>query len=102
MNAQLRVVCERTHRLRKITGSVNETKSDHPRTNHGTHFPCIFRNGCERAINISSFPLCIHPYKNILAVLFVSPSKTALEKFYVYLCKNVQMSNNLDAPILNM
>ncbi len=42
----LRVVCERTHRFWKITGSVNETKSDHPGTNHGTHFPCIFRNGC--------------------------------------------------------
>ncbi len=42
----LRVVCERTHRFRKITGSVNEPKSDHPGTNHGTHFPCIFRNGC--------------------------------------------------------
>ncbi len=26
----LRVVCERTHRFRKITGSVNEPKSDHP------------------------------------------------------------------------
>ncbi len=38
----LRVVCERTHRFRKITGSVNEPKLDH----HGTHFPCIFRNGC--------------------------------------------------------
>ncbi len=42
----LRVVCERTHRFRKITGSVNEPKSDHPGTNHGTHFPCIFQNGC--------------------------------------------------------
>ncbi len=42
----LRVVCERTHRFRKITGSVNEPKSDHPGTNHWTHFPCIFRNGC--------------------------------------------------------
>ncbi len=30
----------------KVTGSVNEPKSDHPGTNHGTHFPCIFRNGC--------------------------------------------------------
>ncbi len=38
----LRVVCERTHRFRKINGSVNEPKSDH----HGTYFPCIFRNGC--------------------------------------------------------
>ncbi len=38
--------CECTHRFRKITGSVNEPKSDHPGTNHGTHFPCIFRNGC--------------------------------------------------------
>ncbi len=27
----LRVVCERTHRFQKITGSVNEPKSDHPR-----------------------------------------------------------------------
>ncbi len=42
----LRVVCERTHRFRKITGSVNEPKSDHPGSNHGTHFPCIFQNGC--------------------------------------------------------
>ncbi len=42
----LRVVCECTHRFRKITGSVNEPKSDHPGTNHGTHFTCIFRNGC--------------------------------------------------------
>ncbi len=44
----LRVVCERRsdHRFRKITGSVNEPKSDHPGTNHRTHFPCIFRNGC--------------------------------------------------------
>ncbi len=42
----LRVVCECTHRFRKITGSVNEPKSDHHGTNHGTHFPCIFRNGC--------------------------------------------------------
>ncbi len=41
----LRVVCERMHRFRKITDSVNEPKSDHPGTNHGTHFPCIFRNG---------------------------------------------------------
>ncbi len=45
-HVSLRVVCERTHRFWKITGSVNETKSDHPGTNHGTHFPCIFRNGC--------------------------------------------------------
>ncbi len=45
-HVSLRVVCERTHRFRKITGSVNEPKSDHPGTNHGTHFPCIFRNGC--------------------------------------------------------
>ncbi len=35
----LQVVCEHTHRFRKITGSVNEPKSDHPGTNHGTHFP---------------------------------------------------------------
>ncbi len=42
----LRVVCECTHRFRKTTGSVNEPKSDHPGTNHGPHFPCIFQNGC--------------------------------------------------------
>ncbi len=42
----LRVVCERTHRFRKITGSVNEPKSDHPGTNHGKNFLGIFRNGC--------------------------------------------------------
>ncbi len=42
----LRVACECTHRFWKITGSVNEPKSDHPGTNHGTHFPCILRNGC--------------------------------------------------------
>ncbi len=41
----LRVVCE-SHRLRKITGSENEPKSEHPGTNHGTHFLCILRNGC--------------------------------------------------------
>ncbi len=41
----LRVVCERTHRFRKITGSVNEPKSDH----HGTHFSVYFPGWlCER------------------------------------------------------
>ncbi len=43
----LRVVCERTHRFWKITGSVNEPKSDHPGTNHGTHFPEWL---CERGL----------------------------------------------------
>ncbi len=42
----LRVVCECTHRFRKITGSVNEPKSDHPGMIPGTHYPCIFRNLC--------------------------------------------------------
>ncbi len=42
----LRVVCERTHRLRKITGSVNEPKSNDPGMIPGTHYPCIFRNLC--------------------------------------------------------
>ncbi len=56
-HVSLRVVCERTHRFRKITGSVNEPKSDHPGTSHGTHFPCIFQNGCvkeaqDSAINV--------------------------------------------------
>ncbi len=47
----LRVVCERTHRFRKITGSVNEPKSDHPGTNHGTHFPCKYPEWlCERGL----------------------------------------------------
>ncbi len=93
VNAQLRVVCERTHRLRKITGSVNETKSDHPRTNHGTHFPCIFRNGCERAINISSFPLCIHPYKNIFSCIICVPFKNCSWEIlciFMQKCSNVK------------
>ncbi len=42
----LRVVCERTHRFRKITGSVNEPKSNDPGMIPGTHYPCIFRNLC--------------------------------------------------------
>ncbi len=45
-HVSLRVVCERTHRFRKITGSVNEPKSDHPGMIPGTHYPCIFRNLC--------------------------------------------------------
>lgn len=32
----LRVVCERTYRFRKITGSVNEPKLNDPRTNPWT------------------------------------------------------------------
>ncbi len=52
-HVSLRVVCERTHRFRKITSSVNEPKSDHPGTNHGTHFPCIFRNGCVKEAWVS-------------------------------------------------
>ncbi len=40
----LRVVCERTHRFQKITGSVNEPKSNDPGMIPGTHYPCIFRN----------------------------------------------------------
>ncbi len=52
----LRVVCEHTHRFRKITGSVNEPKSDHPGTNHGTHFPCIFRNGCVKEALVLNWP----------------------------------------------
>ncbi len=42
----LRVVCERTHRFRKITGSVNEPESNDPGMIPGTHYPCIFRNLC--------------------------------------------------------
>ncbi len=42
----LQVVCDCTHRFRKIISSVNEPKSDDPGTNHGTHFLYIFRNGC--------------------------------------------------------
>ncbi len=42
----LQVVCERTHRFRKITGSVNEPKSNDPGMIPGTHYPCIFRNLC--------------------------------------------------------
>ncbi len=38
-------VCECTHRFWKITDSVNEQSND-PGTNHGTHYPCIFRNFC--------------------------------------------------------
>ncbi len=34
----LQIVCERMHRFRKITSSVIDPKSDHPGTNHGTHF----------------------------------------------------------------
>ncbi len=37
----------------EITGSVNEPKSDHPGTNHGTHFPCIFWNGCVKEAIVS-------------------------------------------------
>ncbi len=58
----LRVVCEGTHRFRKITGSVNEPKSDHPGTNHRTHFPCIFWNGCvkEALVNLLKHWLVIY------------------------------------------
>ncbi len=42
----LRVVCERTHRFQKITGSVNEPKSNDPGMIPGTHYPCIFQNLC--------------------------------------------------------
>ncbi len=42
----LRVMCECTHSFRKITGSVNEPKPEDPGTNHGTHFPCFFQDGC--------------------------------------------------------
>ncbi len=53
----LRVVCEGTHRFPKITGSVNEPKSDHPGTNHGTHFPEWL---CERGFSgkIVGWKLC--------------------------------------------
>ncbi len=63
----LRVVCERTHRFQKITGSVNEPKSNDPGMIPGTHYPCIFRNLCvkEALVNyseLSSYPkfLLIH------------------------------------------
>ncbi len=46
----LRVVCERTHRFRKIKGSVNEPKSDHPGTNHGTHHVYFPEWLCERGL----------------------------------------------------
>ncbi len=49
----LRVVCERTHRFRKITGSVNEPKSNDPGMIHGTHYPCIFRNLCVKGASDS-------------------------------------------------
>ncbi len=45
-HVSLRVVCESTHRFRKITGSVNEPKSNDPGMIPGTHYPCIFRNLC--------------------------------------------------------
>ncbi len=63
-HVSLRVVCERTHRFRKITGSVNEPKSDHPGTNHGTHFPCIFRNGCVKEALLDQ--KTVEQYINIL------------------------------------
>ncbi len=47
----LRVVCERMHRFQKVTGSVNEPKSDYPGTNHGTHFSVYFLEWlCERGL----------------------------------------------------
>uniref|UniRef100_A0A673GVK0 Ubiquitin carboxyl-terminal hydrolase n=1 Tax=Sinocyclocheilus rhinocerous TaxID=307959 RepID=A0A673GVK0_9TELE len=42
------LTCDRVSDLfRKITGSVNEPKSNDPRTNHRTHYPSIFRNLCD-------------------------------------------------------
>ncbi len=57
----LRVVCERTHRFRKITGSVNEPKSDDPGTNAGTHYPCIFRNLCVKGALQARSHLTLNP-----------------------------------------
>ncbi len=47
-HVSLQVVCECTHRFGKITGSVNEPKSNDPETNHRAHFPCTFPNDCVR------------------------------------------------------
>ncbi len=72
----LGVVCERTHRFQKITGSVNEPKSDHPGTNHGTHFPCIFRNGCVKEAMVSGPSTVYHlVFTHILPSPYCNPTE---------------------------
>ncbi len=52
--------CVWTHaQIPKITGSVNEPKSDHPGTNHGTHFPyrAVWKRLCINTPETPSQPL---------------------------------------------
>ncbi len=59
-SGSLRVVCECTHRFRKITGSVNAANLTIRETNAGTHYPCIFRNLCVKGAWVTQeaqFPL---------------------------------------------
>ncbi len=71
----LGIVCERTHRFQKITGSVNEPKSDH----HGTHFPCIFQNGCVKEAMISG-PSTV--YHLVFTPILPSPYYNPTEEFF--------------------
>jgi len=41
-------------RLQKIIGTVNELKSNDPRTNPGTHYQCIFQNLGVKGANMNT------------------------------------------------
>ncbi len=67
-HVSLRVVCECTHRFRKITGSVNAANlTIREQNTRGTHYPCIFRNLCVKGALVvlmlvsTSWNLCINP-----------------------------------------
>ncbi len=52
--------CEHMHRFRKITGSVNEPKSNDPGMIPGTHYPCIFRNLCVKEAYVISIQISVY------------------------------------------
>ena len=61
----LRVVCERTHRFREITGSVNEPKSNDLGTIAGTHYLCIIWN-----LSVKGARACATELADVLTSIF--------------------------------